>query len=107
MISYLIGQPILEKDFVTILVNGVGYSVRVTAKTLSELFAPVGELQDLVPPKPVELFIYTHVKEEALELFGFQTRSDRELFLLLIDVSGVGPKTALNILNCGTARIID
>jgi len=96
MISYLVGTPILEKDFVTILVNGVGYGVRLTQKTTAEV---------MQLPK-VELFIYTHVKEEALELFGFSTRSDRDLFLLLISVSGVGPKTALNILNCGGTQII-
>jgi holliday junction DNA helicase RuvA len=96
MISYLVGQPILEKDFVTILVQGVGYGVRVTTKTMAEI----------VQLSQVELYIYTHVKEEALELFGFQNKSDRELFLLLIDVSGVGPKTALNILNYGSGQII-
>lgn len=96
MISYLIGQPIIEKNFVTILVHGVGYGVKVTQKTLGEL-AQLSE---------VELYIYTHVKEDALELFGFMTKGDRELFLLLIDVSGVGPKTALNILNYGDKQII-
>lgn len=96
MISYLIGQPIIEKDSVTILVHGVGYGVKVTASTLAE-----------VAQKPeVSLYIYTHVKEEALELFGFINKSDRELFLLLIGVSGVGPKTALHILNCGSAQIV-
>lgn len=96
MISYLVGQPICEKDFVTILVNGVGYGVRVTEKTRSEL----------AQKQSAELFIYTHVKEEALELYGFPNREERELFLLLISVSGVGPKTGLHILGCGSPAII-
>jgi Holliday junction DNA helicase RuvA len=97
MISYLVGQPIQEKDFLTILVNGVGYGVRVTQKTMA----------DVAHQPQAELYIYTHVKEEALELYGFPNRSDRELFLLLIDVSGVGPKTALNILNFGADQIVN
>jgi Holliday junction DNA helicase RuvA len=96
MISYLVGKPILEKDFVTVLVNGVGYGIRLTQKSMAEVL----QLSE------AEFFIYTHVKEDALELFGFVTREDRELFLLLISVSGVGPKTALSILNCGGTQII-
>ncbi len=97
MISYLIGKPLLEKDSVTILTHGVGYGVRATAKTLSSLL----ELSE------VELYIYTHVKEEALELYGFREKSERELFLLLLSVSGIGPKTALGILNFPTSQIIE
>jgi Holliday junction DNA helicase RuvA len=47
----------------------------------------------------VELFIYTHVREDALELFGFASRSEKELFLTLLAVNGIGPKVALGILS--------
>ncbi len=97
MISFLIGQPILEADGITVLVGGVGYGVRVTDK-VKELAASLAE---------ISLFTYTHVREEALELYGFEHRKDRELFLLLISVSGVGPKTALGILNLGAEHIVD
>jgi holliday junction DNA helicase RuvA len=97
MISYLVGRPFVEKDFVTILCGQVGYAVRVTDEV---------KLQ-LLEKDQVELFIYTHVREDLLELFGFIDRNDRELFLLLIGVSGVGPKTALQILNVGASQIVD
>jgi holliday junction DNA helicase RuvA len=97
MISYLIGKPLLEKDLVTILVGGVGYAVRVTD----------GCRVDLASQNEAELYIYTHVREEALELYGFGNINDRELFLLLLGVSGVGPKTALQIVNLGATKIID
>jgi Holliday junction DNA helicase RuvA len=97
MISYLVGRPFVEKDFVTMLCGQVGYAVRVTDSV---------KLQ-LLEKDQVELFIYTHVREDLLELFGFIDKNDRELFLLLIGVSGVGPKTALQILNVGSPQIID
>ncbi len=97
MISYLIGQPIPEKDFLTVLCGQVGYAVHVNIQTLAQ----IGKSTE------VRLHIYTHVKEDAIELYGFLTPSDRELFLLLISVSGVGPKTGLNILNSGASQIIE
>jgi Holliday junction DNA helicase RuvA len=101
MISYLIGTPILERDALTMLVGGVGYGVRVHQKCqkLAALAAKTNQ--------QFELFIYTHVREDVLELFGFSTRQERELFLLLIDVSGVGPKTALLILQTGSAQVVE
>ncbi len=97
MISLLIGQPIIEKDFLTVLCGQVGYAVKVTTAVMAEA-ARVPE---------VKLHIYTHVKEEALELYGFSTTSDREMFLLLISVSGVGPKTAMHILDSGSSQIVE
>jgi len=97
MISYLIGQPIIEKDFLTVLCGQVGYAVKVTTAVLAEA---AGQTE-------IRLHIYTHVKEEALELYGFSTSADREMFLLLISVSGVGPKTAIHILNSGSNQIVE
>jgi Holliday junction DNA helicase RuvA len=51
------------------------------------------------PGAPVRLFIHTHVREDALQLFGFIDREEKELFLLLTSVSGIGPRLALNILS--------
>jgi Holliday junction DNA helicase RuvA len=96
MISLLQGKPIIEKDFVTILTHGVGYAVRVSEKVKSLL----------AQQEEAEVFIYTHVKEDALELYGFSSRSERDLFMLLLDVSGIGPKTALTILNFEPTQII-
>jgi Holliday junction DNA helicase RuvA len=97
MISFLRGTPIIESESITVLVGGVGYGVRVTDK-VKESASALAE---------IDLYIYTHVREESLELYGFEQRNDRELFLLLISVSGVGPKTALGILNLGATHIVD
>jgi Holliday junction DNA helicase RuvA len=71
-------------------VGGVGYSVRVSLQTLAEL-PPEGE--------SVSLLCHTHVREDALQLFGFLNSHERDVFELLISVSGVGPKLALTILS--------
>ncbi len=47
----------------------------------------------------IELFVYTHVREEAFDLYGFTSRSDKEIFLTLLSVNGIGPKSALGILS--------
>jgi Holliday junction DNA helicase RuvA len=70
--------------------HGVGYGVRVPLSTFYEL--PEIEAEVL-------LQVYTHVREDALHLYGFLTSKEKELFCLLIGVSGVGPKLAINILS--------
>lgn len=97
MISYLIGQPIVEKDSITMLVGGVGYGVHVS----NSLISKASELEQL------ELYIYTHVKEDRLDLYGFESRQQKELFLLLTSVSGVGPSTALAITDQNPSAIVD
>jgi Holliday junction DNA helicase RuvA len=91
MIAYLKGT-ILHKSpgQVTIDCHGVGYSAAVSLST----FFKMGE-----EGEPVELFIYTHLTENALALFGFKTRDERELFLKLINISGIGPKIAMSVLS--------
>lgn len=70
-------------------VSGVGYVVRV----------PAG-LEGLLPPSSVvTLFIYTAVREDAIDLYGFATSEELGFFKLLMGVSGVGPKTALGIMS--------
>lgn len=91
MIAYLSGTPKIISNKLIILTNGVGYGVNCTTDLIS--FANTQE--------SIDLYIYTHVKEDAIDLYGFRTQSEKELFILLISVSGVGPATALNILNKG------
>ena len=91
MIASLRGS-ILEKhpNRIVIDVNGVGYDVFVPLST----FYGLGE-----PGAGIALRIHTHVREDALVLFGFATRLEQELFERLIGVSGIGPKLALAVLS--------
>jgi len=77
-------------DFIVLDVQGVGYRVQIPFSTYYEL-----------PEEGagVSLNIYTHVKEDAIQLYGFRTMPEKELFQLLISVSGVGPRLATNILS--------
>jgi Holliday junction DNA helicase RuvA len=69
-------------------VGGVGYAVRVPFYTLT-----------LLPGTQLSLYIHTSVREDALDLFGFATKEELSFFRQLTSVSGVGPKTALGVLN--------
>jgi Holliday junction DNA helicase RuvA len=91
MISHLSGT-LLAKHATSVIVDvsGVGYEVTIPVTTFYDL----GE-----PKSPVSLNIYTHVREDALQLFGFRTLRERELFTLLISVSGIGPKSAVAMLS--------
>jgi holliday junction DNA helicase RuvA len=88
MIGSLRGKIIL-KDGLNLLidVNGVGYKVLVSEKIWSKTH------QD----SEIFLFIYSHIKEDAFDLFGFLEIADLKLFENLIGVSGIGPKTAMSI----------
>ncbi len=91
MIASLHGKLLSKKpDSLIIDVAGVGYSVQVPLTLLSSL--PDEN-------KNVFLFIYTHVREDAIQLYGFQTEDEKRIFTTLIGVSGIGPKVALNILS--------
>jgi Holliday junction DNA helicase RuvA len=83
---------ILEKspNRVVVDVNGVGYDVSVPLST----FYGLGE-----PGSDIALRIHTHVREDALALYGFATPLEQDLFARLIDVSGIGPKVALAVLS--------
>jgi Holliday junction DNA helicase RuvA len=71
-------------------VNGAGYRVVVPLTTFYEL-PDVGQ--------PVVIHIHTHVREDAIHLYGFHAQEDREVFQMMISVSGIGPKLAVNILS--------
>jgi holliday junction DNA helicase RuvA len=91
MIARLLGT-LLEKQqgCVIVDVGGVGYEVIVPLSTYDGL----GD-----PGSRVELYVHTHVREDALALFGFRTRREKDLFARLIGVNGVGPKTAIAALS--------
>jgi Holliday junction DNA helicase RuvA len=91
MISCLKGELFHKSpEKVTILVNGVGYEVFLSTASLEKL-PQLGE--------EVFLHTYTYVREDTLSLFGYIDTDEKEMFLLLINVSGVGPKLALSILS--------
>lgn len=90
MIGYLTGKvhTVTEKEMI-VLVGGVGYKLLAPLPVL--LAHPVG--------KEVSLYIHTHVREVELSLYGFEKDIELELFERLINVSGIGPKSALAMLS--------
>jgi Holliday junction DNA helicase RuvA len=91
MIAYLSGKLLAKHANSLILdVNGVGYEVTIPLSTFYELEENGSD---------VSLRIYTHVREDTLQLFGFKTARERELFLQLITVSGIGPKLGITLLS--------
>lgn len=91
MVSYIKGEltEVLE-DTIVLENNGIGYNIRVPASVFSGV-PPIGE--------SFKVYTYLHVREDAIQLFGFLTRDDLNVFKLLINVSGIGPKGALGILS--------
>lgn len=92
MIAHLSGKLLFASDrFVVVQTAGVGYKVRVPLDTLHFL--------RVAKEKEVSLWIHTSVREDALDLYGFEHQAELEFFEMLISVSGIGPRTALGILN--------
>lgn len=91
MIAHLSGT-LLSKQATSVIVDvaGVGYELAIPLSTFYDL----GEIGE-----PVQLRVYTHVREDALQLYGFKTARERELFLQLISVNGVGPALAIKLLS--------
>lgn len=91
MIAHLSGTLLAKHATSVILdVGGVGYEVTI----------PVTTFYDMAEPgAPIRLRVYTHVREDALQLFGFRTERERQLFTLLISVSGIGPKSGIAMLS--------
>lgn len=83
------------KNPMLVMVGGVGYSVHVTT----------GMLDKSRLSQPVMLYIHTHVREDALDLFGFETQEELGFFDHLLTVSGIGPKTALLVIDRRVAAI--
>ncbi|PIS10480.1 MAG: Holliday junction branch migration protein RuvA [Bdellovibrio sp. CG10_big_fil_rev_8_21_14_0_10_47_8] len=110
MISQLKGFIIdVSMESATLDVGGVGYELLCSLNTLAELQAGLhtnttGASARLTTP--VTVYTYTHVREDALQLFGFSTKSEKHLFTTLLKVNGIGPKMALNIVSGGTVEYI-
>jgi holliday junction DNA helicase RuvA len=99
MIGYLRGTLLHNADRELIVeTGGVGYVVSVDAR-LEEALPAVGD--------PITLFIYTLVREDALELYGFATFAERELFTTLLKVSGIGTRLAQSILTTYTLEDLE
>jgi len=91
MIAYLKGKLIQKSPNQVILdIGGVGYCAWIPLSTYLKL----GDFNETV-----DLHIYTHMTDNSLALYGFHSEEERELFLKLINISGIGPKIALNILS--------
>ena len=92
MISYIRGELCdIEEQKAIVDVNGVGYDIYMPQQALS-LLPPMGQ--------QVKIHTYLNIREDAMQLFGFLTKEDLNVFRLLIGVNGIGPKAGLNILSC-------
>lgn len=92
MISYIRGELCdIEEQKAIVDVNGVGYGIYMPQQALS-LLPPMGQ--------QVKIHTFLNIREDAMQLFGFLTKEDLNVFRLLIGVNGIGPKAGLNILSC-------
>lgn len=96
MIDFLRGTVAhLEAEYVVLDVHDVGYRV----------FTP-NPYALAKNAEPVQMYIHHHVREDAIQLFGFASREEQALFRKLLDVSGIGPRVALGVLSGGTPEMI-
>lgn len=92
MIGFLEGTVFdVTADNLILTVNGVGYEVMTTTQTLSDAQVLIGQ--------KLPLWIYSHVREDAFTLFGFLTKPEKEFFMQLLKVNGIGPKMALTAMS--------
>jgi len=77
-----------SESYLVLEVNGVGYKIYATGNTIES-----------IKTSPISMWIHHAIRENASDLYGFITRDELEFFELLISISGIGPKTALGILN--------
>lgn len=95
MIGSLRGAVIYKsKEKIEVDLDGVGY----------EVYLPNRDLGRIKVGDDVELFTYHHLSDDTSDLFGFVRRKDKEIFVMLISVSGIGPKSALGILSIGNGE---
>ncbi|MGN0106844.1 MAG: Holliday junction branch migration protein RuvA [Hominilimicola sp.] len=94
MYYYIKGTLVQKGDnFIVVDVNGVGYMIYTSLTSLAD----AGETG-----KNITMYTYLHVREDVMDLFGFTTIEEKNMFMNLISVSGVGPKAALAILSVTT-----
>lgn len=92
MIGFLEGTVFdVSSDSFILNVNGVGYDISASLQTLNDVQVLVGQ--------QMKVWIYSHVREDAFQLFGFLTKPEKEFFMQLLKVNGVGPKSALSVLS--------
>jgi Holliday junction DNA helicase RuvA len=91
MIAHIHGRlQFKSPECLVVDVEGLGYEIQVPLTTFYDL-PDIGSM--------VALHVHTHVREDALRLFGFQSREEKELFVQLMTVAGIGPRLAVNILS--------
>src|SRR3989339_598735 len=98
MIGSIRGKMGLKTEkFILVETGGVGYKINISPDTLSKT-SKIGD--------DIFLFIHTHVREDALDLYGFLNQEELEFFEMLINVSGIGPKGALTILGIASIETL-
>ena len=98
MIGYLRGRVLrLTPETVILDVGGIGYQLAISAAARDRMPSAGGE---------TELWVHTHVREDALALFGFASVDELEMFKLLIEVDGVGPKVGVSILSSANLDLL-
>ena len=98
MIGSIKGKIILKTDkFLIVETGGVGYKISVSPDTLSKSFKVNNE---------IFLWIHTHIREDALDLYGFLDIKELEFFEMLLSVSGIGPKSALGIIGLASIETL-
>ncbi len=78
-------------DSLILKTNGIGYEISVTQQTLADAHVLMGQ--------NIAIWIYSHVREDAFQLFGFLTKPEKEFFTQLLKVNGIGPKSALTVMS--------
>ncbi|HHD92597.1 MAG TPA: Holliday junction branch migration protein RuvA [Candidatus Portnoybacteria bacterium] len=102
MISFIQGKLVTASDnFVILNVNGLGLKVFCSPKLIPRLIATAETEKDIT------IFTFLSIKETRWDLFGFETKAELDAFELLISISGIGPKTALNILSVASVEEIE
>lgn len=90
MFDYIKGALSRKSDtYAVVDVSGIGYKISTTSKSL----------QNAAANEPITFYTYLHIRDSVVELYGFTSLQERSTFELLISVSGVGPKAAINILS--------
>ncbi|MEI8338042.1 MAG: Holliday junction branch migration protein RuvA [bacterium] len=93
MIAYIKGTVLsLEEKYIVVLVSGIGYKISTPFEVITR--AKIDS--------EIELWIHHHLRDDASDLYGFEKKDERDFFNLLLGISGIGPKSALNILNVAT-----
>ena len=97
MIGHIKGKIIFKNSrFAVVEVSGVGYKI----------FLPLGLLNKIVINEDVDFWTHLHVREDALDLFGFLNHSELEFFEALISISGIGPRSALGVLALASVDVL-